>query len=146
MAVILLVNGPNLNLLGEREPEIYGTTTLAQITQSVEEIISKGGHQLKAFQSNHEGELIQWMQQHRQADFLLINAAAFTHTSVALRDAIKLGNMPFIEIHLSNNYNRETFRKHSKLIDIAKGTIAGLGPFGYSLAAQYAVHYLSQHG
>ena len=144
MAKILLLNGPNLNLLGEREPSIYGTDTLADIEQRVRHKVEARGHTLWTFQSNAEGALVDWLQQHRDAAFLLINAAAFTHTSVALRDALKTMDMPFVEIHISNVYKREAFRHHSYLADLAQGVITGLGSQGYELAAEYALAQLAK--
>ncbi len=142
MATILLLNGPNLNLLGRREPELYGHTTLAEIEQRVRQRVEGAGHALRPFQSNSEGALVDWLQQEAGADFLLLNAAACTHTGIALRDAVKFTGLPFIEIHISNVHAREPFRRHSYFSDIAVGVIAGLGPLGYDLAAQYALDYL----
>ena len=144
MAKILLLNGPNLNTLGEREPEIYGTTTLKEIEESVRKLVEPGGHTLVAYQSNVEGDLITWLQSNRPAEFLLVNAAAYTHTSIALRDAIKVVGCPFVEIHLSNVYKREPFRHRSLLSDLADGVIAGLGAMGYELAALYALATLDR--
>ncbi len=143
MAQILLVNGPNLNTLGEREPEIYGRTTLPQVEARVRQRVQGAGHQLACFQSNSEGALVDWLQAHRGADFLLLNAASLTHTSVALRDAVALAHIPFIEIHISNVHKREPFRHHSYLSDLAVGLVVGLGVTGYSLAADYAIAYLA---
>ncbi len=142
MADILLLNGPNLNLLGKRQPEIYGHHTLKQITQAVDEVVSIAGHKLTAFQSNHEGQLIDFIHKNSEAQFLLLNAAAFTHTSIALRDAVKFTSIPFVEIHLSNVYKREPFRHSSFFSDISQSLICGCGYFGYVLAAQFAVHFL----
>jgi 3-dehydroquinate dehydratase-2 len=146
MATVLLVNGPNLNTLGTREPELYGRTTLPDIEATVQRIISDAGHELRKFQSNHEGAIVDWLQEHRDAAFLLLNPAAFTHTSVAVRDAIALTGMPFVEIHISNLYKREPFRQHSYFSDMAVGVIAGLGAQGYALAAQFAVAQLATRG
>jgi 3-dehydroquinate dehydratase-2 len=140
MALILVLNGPNLNLLGSREPGIYGTASLADINLwLVNDAIAKG-HTLQHFQTNTEGELIERVHQagRDQVDFILINPAAFTHTSVALRDALLGVNIPFIEIHLSNVFAREPFRHHSYLSDVAVGVISGLGPQGYLLALDAA--------
>ena len=145
MAKILLVNGPNLNLLGQREPEIYGATTLGQIEDAVQKIVSANGHQLECIQSNHEGELVDWLQSKTDSAFLLINAASLTHTSIALRDTLSFLKIPFVEIHISNVYCRETFRHKSYLSDIAIGVIAGLGASGYDAAAQFAVTYLQNN-
>ena len=142
MAKVLLLHGPNLNLLGEREPEIYGRATLADIETSVREAVEGAGHDCWCFQSNSEGGMIDWLQESRPADFLLVNAGAFTHTSVALRDAISSLGLPFVEIHISNIYKRESFRHHSYLADIALGAIVGLGVKGYDLAVQYALDFL----
>lgn len=133
---LLLINGPNLNLLGTREPGVYGQQTLAQIEQGLRDQAGALGHALQCFQSNHEGELVDRVQQARteQVDFILINPGAYTHTSVALRDALLAVAIPFIEVHLSNVHARETFRRHSYLSDIAAGVIAGCGPLGYRLA------------
>jgi 3-dehydroquinate dehydratase-2 len=144
MAKILVLNGPNLNLLGVREPAIYGAQTLADIEQG---LVSKAaGLNLVFFQSNAEHELIDRIHAaFRDAvDFILINPGAYTHTSVALRDALLAVRIPFIEVHLSNVYAREPFRKHSYLSDIAKGVICGFGPLGYQLALQAAVHILEK--
>ncbi len=140
MALILVLNGPNLNLLGTREPGIYGTASLADINLWLVNDASAKGHTLQHFQTNTEGELIERVHQagREQVDFILINPAAFTHTSVALRDALLGVNIPFIEIHLSNVFARETFRHHSYLSDVAVGVISGLGPQGYLLALDAA--------
>jgi 3-dehydroquinate dehydratase-2 len=144
MAKILVLNGPNLNLLGTREPGHYGRQTLKDIVQSLTTEASGLGHQLEHFQSNAEHELVERIQQSASAEikFILINPAAFTHTSVALRDALLAVDIPFIEIHLSNVHAREGFREVSYLSDIAVGVISGLGPQSYSLALQAAHHYL----
>lgn len=144
MAKILLLNGPNLNTLGEREPELYGTSTLKDIEESVRKLVEPAGHSLVPHQSNVEGELVSWLHSHRPADFLLVNAAAYTHTSIALRDAIKVVGCPFVEIHISNVFKRESFRHHSLLSDTAEGVIVGLGAMGYELAALYALAYLQK--
>jgi 3-dehydroquinate dehydratase-2 len=146
MARVLLLNGPNLNLLGSREPDIYGAETLESIEKQVTELAREAGHELSAFQSNAEHELIDRI--HRApADgvgFLIFNPGAFTHTSVALRDAILGVKLPFIELHLSNTQAREPFRRHSYFSDIAVGVIAGLGAFGYELAVRAAIHRLAR--
>jgi 3-dehydroquinate dehydratase II len=145
MARVLLLNGPNLNLLGSREPGIYGAQTLQSIEQRAAEVARETGHELSAFQSNAEHELIERI--HRApADgiaFLVFNPGAFTHTSVALRDAIAAVRLPFIEVHLSNTHAREPFRKHSYFSDIAVGVITGLGAFGYELALRAAAQHLA---
>ena len=146
MARVLLLNGPNLNLLGSREPGIYGIETLEAIEKRAAEVAREVGHDLSAFQSNAEHELIDRI--HRApADgvgFLILNPAAFTHTSVALRDAIAAVRLPFIEVHLSNTHAREPFRRHSYFSDIAVGVIAGFGAFGYELAVRAAARQLAQ--
>ncbi|AZG97508.1 TPA: type II 3-dehydroquinate dehydratase [Proteus mirabilis] len=141
---ILLLNGPNLNLLGTREPETYGHLTLDDIVQSLSADAQALNVKLTHFQSNAEHELINKIHAARgNVDYILINPAAFTHTSVALRDALLGVNIPFIEIHLSNVYSREPFRHHSYLSDIATGVICGLGAEGYRFALQAAVNRLS---
>jgi 3-dehydroquinate dehydratase II len=146
MARVLLLNGPNLNLLGSREPGIYGAATLESIEKRAAEVARESGHELSAFQSNAEHELIEKIQRAPAGgfSFLIFNPAAFTHTSVALRDAITAVRLPFIEVHLSNTYAREPFRRHSYFSDIAVGVIAGLGAFGYELAVRAAVRHLEQ--
>jgi 3-dehydroquinate dehydratase-2 len=144
MATLLVLHGPNLNLLGTREPEIYGSTTLADIDQRLSSLAREAGHHLMTLQSNAEYELIDRIHEARRegVDFILINPAAFTHTSVALRDALAGVCIPFIEIHLSNVHSRESFRHHSYFSDIAKGVICGLGAQGYELALQAAISQL----
>jgi 3-dehydroquinate dehydratase-2 len=145
MAHLLLLNGPNLNLLGTREPSVYGAETLDQIVARLTRQAAAAGHKLSALQSNAEAELIERI--HRapadQVAFILFNPGAFTHTSIALRDALLGVKLPFIEVHLSNVYARETFRHHSYFSDIAVGTITGLGAQGYELALQAVLHRLS---
>jgi 3-dehydroquinate dehydratase-2 len=143
-ASVLLINGPNLNLLGTREPGIYGATTLAQIEAGLRERAQAAGVTLACFQSNAEAELIDRIQQagREGTGFILINPAAFTHTSVALRDALAAVAIPFIEIHLSNVHAREAFRRHSYFSDLAVGVICGLGPAGYGLALDHALRQL----
>ncbi len=141
---ILLLNGPNLNLLGTREPEKYGLTTLADIISHLDTLAKELGVTFSHLQSNAEHVLIDRIHQARgNTDFIVINPAAFTHTSVALRDALLAVNIPFIEIHLSNVHAREPFRHHSYLSDIAVGVICGLGADGYYFAFQTAVKRLS---
>lgn len=142
--LLWVIHGPNLNLLGTREPEVYGSTTLAQIDAELSKIAKAHGHRLAAFQSNHEGALVDRIQSAPAADvgFIVINPAGFTHTSVALRDALAAVAVPFIEVHLSNIHRREPFRHHSYLSDLAAGVIAGLGPIGYRLALQAAIESL----
>ena len=136
MAKLLVLNGPNLNLLGEREPEVYGSTTLAEIDQHLQDRMQGTGHTLESFQSNAEHELIDRIHLAKSdgTDFIIINPGAFTHTSIALRDAFLSVSLPFIEVHLSNVFSREEFRRHSYLSDIAVGVISGLGMKGYELA------------
>lgn len=142
---ILVLHGPNLNLLGLREPEHYGKATLESINQQLTERARKAGVGLEAFQSNSEADLVGKVQSLavNKVDFILINPAAFTHTSVALRDALSAVKIPFIEVHLSNVHAREAFRHHSYFSDIAVGVICGLGAQGYSLALEYALNALS---
>lgn len=146
MATILVINGPNLNLLGTREPGLYGNTTLEQIDLELQQQAQAAGHNLHSFQSNAEHELVNRVHAARGegVDFILINPAAFTHTSVALRDALLGVEIPFIEIHLSNVYRREDFRHHSFFSDVALGVISGLGAQGYALALQAAIAQLDQ--
>jgi 3-dehydroquinate dehydratase II len=141
MKTILLVNGPNLNLLGTREPGVYGSTTLADIESRLAARAAAAGARLDAFQSNAEHELVERIQRlaAEPADFVIINPGAFTHTSIALRDALLAVGIPFIEVHLSNVHAREPFRRHSYFSDIAAGCIVGLGPQGYELALDAAL-------
>ncbi|WAI83626.1 MULTISPECIES: type II 3-dehydroquinate dehydratase [Achromobacter] len=140
---ILVLHGPNLNLLGTREPHIYGSLTLPQINERLELLGGELGARLTAWQGNHEGALVDRIQAARQdgTDFIIINAAAYTHTSVAIRDALAGVAIPFIEVHLSNLYKREPFRHHSYLSDLAIGLITGLGADGYEAALRYAVRH-----
>ncbi|MDM8517522.1 type II 3-dehydroquinate dehydratase [Desulfobacterales bacterium HSG16] len=132
---ILIIHGPNLNMLGKREPEIYGSTTLDEINKSLEDLGSKLSLAIETFQSNHEGEIVEKIQQAMGTiNGVVINPAAYTHTSVAIRDALLLLDVPIIEIHLSNIYKREPFRHKSMVADIATAQISGLGVIGYSLA------------
>ncbi len=136
MATILLLNGPNLNLLGTREPSHYGQDTLDTICQKLTQIAQSKGHQLHCFQSNAEHQLIDQIHQAREQkiEHIIFNPAAYTHTSIALRDALLAVDIPFIEVHLSNVHAREPFRKHSYFSDIAAGVISGLGTQSYELA------------
>ncbi len=138
MAKLLLLNGPNLNLLGTREPDVYGHTTLADIESACEKLARDHGHELAYLQSQSESDLIQAVHDAAKGkvEFLILNPAGFTHSSVALRDAILATGIPFIEVHLSNIHAREDFRKHSYFSDIAQGVICGLGAKGYELALQ----------
>lgn len=141
MKNILVLHGPNLNLLGGREPDVYGRVTLNEINEKLQQLAKTGGAELQCFQSNAEAALVDRVQLARQdgTDFIIINPAAFTHTSVALRDALAAVAIPFIEIHISNVFAREAFRKESYFSDIAVGVISGLGATGYELAVQYAL-------
>ncbi len=146
MATILVLHGPNLNLLGEREPDVYGSTTLGDINRSLEQLAVERGHHLLSMQSNAEYELVERIQdaRHEGVNYILINPAAFTHTSVAIRDALAAVAIPFIEIHLSNTHAREDFRKKSYFSDIAQGVICGLGAQGYELGLRAALQSLEQ--
>ena len=145
-ASILVIQGPNLNLLGTREPEVYGKTSLEDIHQKLGDLAKAQSVDLSTYQSNHEGELIDRIQKAKQdeVDFIIINPGAFTHTSVALRDVLAGVAIPFTEVHLSNIHQREEFRKHSYLSDIATGVICGLGAIGYELALQAAINRLQK--
>jgi 3-dehydroquinate dehydratase-2 len=145
MATITVLNGPNLNLLGLREPGLYGNKTLQDIQRSLEQLASQLGHQLHFFQSNAEHVIVEQIHQAYQqnVDFIIINPAAFTHTSVAIRDALLATKIAFIEVHLSNVHAREAFRRHSYFSDIAIGVICGLGARGYELALE-AAHQILQ--
>jgi len=146
MARVLLLNGPNLNLLGTREPAVYGTDTLASIEKRAADQARDAGHELIAFQSNAEHELIERVQRapHEGFKFMVFNPGGFTHTSVALRDAILGVGLPFIEVHLSNVHARESFRRHSYFSDIAVGVISGFGALGYELALRAAAERLAR--
>ncbi len=148
MARLLLLNGPNLGHLGRREPGIYGTTTLSDIESMVRSRATTAGHELDAFQSDSESELIQRIHAAREQGVavILFNPAAFTHTSIALRDALLAAQVPFIELHLSNVAAREAFRHHSYFADIALGTIAGFGVASYELALEAALRHLTRTG
>lgn len=138
MASILALHGPNLNLLGQREPDTYGRTSLEAIVDDLQTRARQAGHELTSFQSNAEHELVERVQQAGPdgVDFIIINPAAFTHTSVALRDALQAVAIPFVEVHLSNIHRREPFRQHSYFSDIAEGVVLGLGARGYDLALE----------
>jgi 3-dehydroquinate dehydratase-2 len=138
---ILVLHGPNLNLLGSREPDIYGRTTLADIHAAMEARARADGALIESFQSNHEGQLIDRVQAAvaEGVDFILINPAGYTHTSVALRDALAAVSIPYVEIHLSNIHGREPFRQHSYFSDRAVGVICGLGAYGYMAALEFAL-------
>jgi 3-dehydroquinate dehydratase-2 len=143
--LILVLHGPNLNLLGLREPEHYGNETLSSINQTLADIAKQAGVAIETFQSNAEADLVTKIQSiaTTKVDFVIINPAAFTHTSVAMRDALSAVKVPFIEVHLSNVYAREAFRHHSYFTDIAVGVISGLGAHGYSLALDYAIRQIN---
>jgi 3-dehydroquinate dehydratase-2 len=138
---ILVLHGPNLNLLGTREPRVYGSVTLNEIDRNLSNLAASAGIKLTSFQSNAEAELIDRIQRamSEEIDFIIINPAAYTHTSIALRDALAAVRLPFIEVHLSNIFAREPFRRDSYFSDLAQGVISGLGPKGYELALQYAL-------
>lgn len=144
---LLILHGPNLNLLGQREPDLYGTKTLASINQELSHLASSHGAALNIIQTNKEHELIDAIQSAKKLNnlFIIINPAAFTHTSIALRDALLACEIPFIEIHISNIFAREPFRQHSYLSDIAHGVITGLGSYGYTAALLAALHYLTKN-
>lgn len=146
MARLLLLNGPNLNLLGTREPALYGAATLASIEQRAAAVAKELGHELTAFQSNAEHALIERIHQAARdgVAFIIFNPAGFSHTSVALRDALLGVAVPFIEVHLSNIHAREAFRRHSYFSDVAVGSVVGLGAFGYELAVRAASERLSR--
>ena len=146
MANLLLLNGPNLNLLGAREPSVYGSATLESIETHMAELAGEMGHTLATFQSNAEHDIVEQVQQGGAdgVDFILLNPGAFTHTSVAIRDALLAVGIPFIEIHLSNVFAREDFRHSSYFSDIAAGCIFGLGAYGYEIALQAASRQLSE--
>jgi 3-dehydroquinate dehydratase-2 len=146
MARVLLLNGPNLNLLGTREPAVYGTDTLESIEQRAVALARETGHELIAYQSNAEHELIERIQRAPSEGIAIaiFNPGAFTHTSIALRDALLAAHLPFIELHLSNTQSREPFRRHSYFSDIAVGVIAGFGAFGYELAVRAAAQRLAR--
>ena len=144
---VLVLHGPNLNLLGTREPAVYGSTTLQDIDRELQQIAQEAGATLQSLQSNHEGVLIDRVHAARTdgTDFIVINPGAFTHTSVALRDAIAGVAIPFVEVHLSNVHRREPFRHHSYFSDLAEGVIVGLGAQGYSLALKFALARAPAH-
>ena len=145
---VLVLHGPNLNLLGSREPEVYGAQTLAQIDAELSAIAADAGAVLSSFQSNHEGALVDRIQAARTdgTQFILINPAAYTHSSVAIRDALAAVALPFIEVHLSNIHRREAFRQHSYMSELAVGVICGLGANGYRLALRHALQSLGAAG
>ena len=146
MPTILVLHGPNLNLLGGREAEHYGTDTLEAIAARIQAAGCEAGMEVKSFQSNSEAELVDRVQAAKSdgTSFIIINPAAFTHTSVALRDALSAVRIPFIEVHLSNVHAREPFRRHSYFSDLASGVIVGLGPLGYELALEAAIRAIGK--
>jgi 3-dehydroquinate dehydratase-2 len=146
MKNILVLHGPNLNLLGSREPDVYGRITLDEINESLQNLAEKSSAKLLCFQSNAEAELVERVQLASLdgTQFIIINPAAYTHTSVALRDALAAVAIPFIEVHLSNVFARESFRKESYFSDLAIGVISGLGAAGYEFAVQFALGYKNQ--
>jgi len=148
MSTFLLINGPNLNLLGSREPEVYGATRLEEIEEQATAQASELGHELQCFQSNAEHELIDRVQQAARdaVNFIILNPGGFTHTSVALRDALLAVSIPFIELHLSNTFAREEFRHNSYFSDIAISCLFGFGAYGYDLAVQAASNYVAEEG
>ena len=148
MASLLLINGPNLNLLGSREPGVYGETKLTDVESRLKSLASEQGHDLACFQSNAEHEIVDRVQSASgdQVDFILLNPGAFTHTSIAIRDALLAVSIPFIEIHLSNVFAREDFRHKSYFSDIAAGCLFGLGAYGYELGLNAAISQLEDDG
>ncbi|GED96346.1 type II 3-dehydroquinate dehydratase [Gordonia crocea] len=139
---LLLLNGPNLNTLGLRQPEVYGSTTLAEIVRDCERLAAELGFGLRAAQTNHEGEMIDWLHEARgQIGGIIINPGAWSHTSVALADALVIPEVPIVEVHISNIHRREEFRRHSYVSALAEGVVAGLGVAGY----EYAVRFLAKH-
>ncbi len=146
MASLLLINGPNLNLLGSREPGVYGATSLVDVESRLQELAGELGHEIVAFQSNAEHEIVDRIQkaQADKVDYILLNPGAFTHTSIAMRDALLAVDIPFVEIHLSNVFAREDFRHNSYFSDIAAGCLFSLGAYGYELALLAASRQLSE--
>jgi 3-dehydroquinate dehydratase-2 len=146
MKRVMILNGPNLNLLGVREPHIYGTTTLAQIKAECEQHAARLGLELAFHQSNHEGELVDWIQSARQdADAIIINPAGYSFTSIAILDAIKAFEGPVLEVHISNIHARDEYHRHSKISSAATAVICGLGPYGY-IAAMHAIAQMAMKG
>lgn len=146
MADILLINGPNLNMLGVREPGVYGQSTLTDIEQLCETVLMESGHTSDCFQSNAEHELIEriHLARNENVGLIVINPAAYTHSSIAIRDALSAVAIPFIEVHISNIYQRESFRQHSYFSDQAIGVVSGFGIFGYEMAMRAAVNFLAK--
>lgn len=147
MTRILVLNGPNLNLLGTREPHIYGSTTLADIISTLQNQATSLSATIESFQSNHEGAIVDRIHDARgKIDAIIINPGAFTHTSVAIRDALSGVDIPFVEVHISNVHAREDFRKRSYLSDKAVGVVCGLGVYGYEAAVEFVVRYIKSKG
>lgn len=146
MPRICVIHGPNLNLLGKREPEIYGNMTLKELNQQLQEYGKELGMEVDTFQSNCEGAIVDKIQEAEKYDYLIINAAAYSHTSIAIRDALKAVNKPAMEVHISNIYEREDFRQHSMLANVVQGQITGLGVPGYRFALEAAAYFLEEKG
>ena len=142
--IVLLLNGPNLNLLGIREPQIYGNTTLKEIENDIVQLLTKHNLDLIAHQTNHEGVMLDFIIQHREAAYTIINPGAWSHTSIALRDTLAAVAVPFVEVHISNVYKRENFRHYSYLSSKAEGVITGLGIHGYTSAAMFVIQQLKK--
>ncbi len=139
---ILVIHGPNLNLLGAREIDVYGNSTLGEINKSIEDFGKGNGIEIRIFQSNSEGEIIDFIQKNDRADGIVINPAAYTHTSVAIRDAVRSVNMPAVEVHLSNIYSREELRRYSHIAPVCVGQISGFGPYSYILGLMALIEHL----
>jgi 3-dehydroquinate dehydratase-2 len=146
MPRVCVIHGPNINLLGQREPEIYGNVTLNELNQQLKEYGKEIGMEVETFQSNCEGAIVDKIQDAGSYDYLIINAAGYSHTSVAIRDALKAVNKPAMEVHISNIYEREGFRQHSMLADVVQGQISGLGVPGYRFALDAAAYFLADEG
>jgi len=140
-----VIHGPNLNLLGEREPAIYGTLTLEEINNRIHEFAKGKNYEVRCFQSNSEGEIIDYIQNNRNCDGIIINAGAYTHTSIAIRDCLASISIPCIEVHLSNIHSRERFRRHSYIAPVCIGQICGFGYYSYIVALQALLHYLENY-
>ncbi len=141
----LVIHGPNLNLLGEREPAIYGTLTLEDINSRIAEFAKSNNCMVSFFQSNSEGQIIDYIQKNRNCDGIIINAGAYTHTSIAIRDCIAAIKLPCVEVHLSNIHSRERFRRHSYIAPVCIGQICGFGYYSYIVALQALIHYLENN-
>lgn len=140
-----VIHGPNLNLLGQREPAIYGTLTLEEINNRIREFAKSKNCEVRCFQSNSEGEIIDYIQKNRNCDGIIINAGAYTHTSIAIRDCLVSSGLPCIEVHLSNIHSRERFRRHSYIAPVCIGQICGFGYYSYIIALQALIHYLENY-